>query len=243
MKTNVTMKSKDRELFGVVIKQDTKNSFLSLTDLQEAYAVGRLNEGWKDKRVNEVLSSRDNAERMYYILERRNMTKGMGYHEFMNMVEEKTLVKTLKYCGAYKTTGGRENKKVTCDPYIWVLVAMEMNPKLYALVIDWLTDSLIINRIEVGNTYNIISRAASKFKDVDYVVIAKALNHIVFGKHETLLRNNVTKEQLKELEDLQKKLAFAIDMGYVKSFSELRNEMLRIYDAKYGTRFATPKIK
>ena len=52
MKTNVTMKSKDRELFGVVIKQDTKNSFLSLTDLQEAYAVGRLNEGWKDKRVN-----------------------------------------------------------------------------------------------------------------------------------------------------------------------------------------------
>ena len=69
MKTNVTMKSKDRELFGVVIKQDTKNSFLSLTDLQEAYAVGRLNEGWKDKRVNEVLSSRDNAERMYYILE------------------------------------------------------------------------------------------------------------------------------------------------------------------------------
>ena len=120
---------------------------------------------------------------------------------------------------------------------------MEMNPKLYALVIDWLTDSLIINRIEVGNTYNIISRAASKFKDVDYVVIAKALNHIVFDKHETLLRNNATKEQLKELEDLQKKLAFAIDMGYVKSFSELRNEMLRIYDAKYGTRFATPKIK
>lgn len=72
---------------------------------------------------------------------------------------------------------------------------MEMNPKLYALVIDWLTDSLIINRIEVGNTYNIISRAASKFKDVDYVVIAKALNHIVLAnmKHcsETMpLKNN-----------------------------------------------------
>lgn len=243
MKTNVTMKSKDRELFGVVIKQDTKNSFLSLTDLQEAYTVGRVNNGWKDKKVNEVLSSRDNAERMYYILEKRNMTKGMGYHEFMTMVEEKTLVKTLKYCGAYEATGARDNRKVTCDPYIWVLVAMEMNPKLYALVIDWLTDSLIINRIEVGNTYNIISRAASKFQDVDYVTIAKALNHIVFGKHETLLRNNATKEQLKELEDLQKKLSFAIDMGYIKSFSELRKEMLKIYDAKYGTFFATSKIK
>ena len=31
------MVSKDRELFGVIIKQDTKTSFMSLTDLQEAY--------------------------------------------------------------------------------------------------------------------------------------------------------------------------------------------------------------
>ena len=34
MKTNITMKSeKDRELFGVVIKQETKTGFMSLTDL------------------------------------------------------------------------------------------------------------------------------------------------------------------------------------------------------------------
>lgn len=37
MKTNVVMISKDRDLFGVTIKQDTKTSFMSLTDLQEAY--------------------------------------------------------------------------------------------------------------------------------------------------------------------------------------------------------------
>lgn len=33
MKTTVTMKSKDRELFGVTIRQDTKSQFLSVTDL------------------------------------------------------------------------------------------------------------------------------------------------------------------------------------------------------------------
>ena len=34
MKTNVTMQSeKDRELFGVIIRQNTKDSMLSLTDL------------------------------------------------------------------------------------------------------------------------------------------------------------------------------------------------------------------
>ena len=46
MKTNIVMKSeKDRELFGVVIKQETKTGFMSLTDLQEAYTHGRVLNG------------------------------------------------------------------------------------------------------------------------------------------------------------------------------------------------------
>lgn len=39
------MVSKDRELFGVIIKQDTKTSFMSLTDLQEAYTKKRVEMG------------------------------------------------------------------------------------------------------------------------------------------------------------------------------------------------------
>lgn len=42
MKTNVTMVSNDRKLFGVTIRQDTKNQFLSITDLQEAYTRARI---------------------------------------------------------------------------------------------------------------------------------------------------------------------------------------------------------
>lgn len=42
MKTNVTMMSNDRKLFGVTIRQDTKNQFLSITDLQEAYTRARI---------------------------------------------------------------------------------------------------------------------------------------------------------------------------------------------------------
>ena len=46
MKTNVTMQSeKDRELFGVIIRQNTKDSMLSLTDLQEAYTRARILNG------------------------------------------------------------------------------------------------------------------------------------------------------------------------------------------------------
>lgn len=44
------MVSKDRELFGVIIKQDTKTSFMSLTDLQEAYTKKRVEMGWNENR-------------------------------------------------------------------------------------------------------------------------------------------------------------------------------------------------
>ena len=64
MKTNVVMISKDRDLFGVTIKQDTKTSFMSLTDLQEAYTRKRIQEGWNDKRIENILSNKESAERI-----------------------------------------------------------------------------------------------------------------------------------------------------------------------------------
>lgn len=47
--TNIIMKSKDRILFDVVIRQDTKDSFLSLSDLNDAYIRAREINGWSEK--------------------------------------------------------------------------------------------------------------------------------------------------------------------------------------------------
>lgn len=231
MKTNVTMKSNDRILFGVTIRQDTKNQFLSVTDLQEAYTHARVEKGWVNKNINEILSGIENSDRIYFILKELGIINIEKYI-FMEQVYQKSLIKVLKEYGVYKTVGARENRHVSCNPYIWVLLAMELNPELYAKVVIWLTDNLIINRIEAGDRYNDLCRSASKFKDVDYRVIAKGLNYIVFGVHETLIRNKGTQEQLKELDDLQKSLAFSIDMGYIKSFNNLLDEMRKIYVKK-----------
>lgn len=228
MKTNVTMISKDRVLFGVTIRQDTKNQFLSITDLQEAYTRARIERGWVNKNINEILSGIENSDRIYFILKELgiiNIEKSM----FIEQVSKKSLIKVLKEYGVYKTVGARNNRHVSCNPYIWVLLAMELNPELYAKVVIWLTDNLIMNRIEAGDKYNALCRAASKFPDVDYRVIAKGLNYIVFNVHETLIRNQATQGQLKELDDLQKMLAFSIDMGYIKSFDGLVEEMRKLY--------------
>lgn len=232
MKTNVTMVSGDRSLFGVIIKQDTK-TFMSLTDLQEAYTRKRIEMGWNDKRIENILSNKDSAERIYYILEKQGYMIKTAFPVFMEMVEKESLIKVMKKVGAYKTVGRGENRRTVCDPYIWVLVAMELNPMIYAEVVTWLTDKLILNRIEAGDKYNVLARSVHKFKDVDYAKMAMGLNWIVFKEHEPMIRNKATQAQLKELEQLQSNLSFCIEMGHIKTFDELLNVMRDLYAKKY----------
>lgn len=159
----------------------------------------------------------------------------------MKQVADTSLVKVLKKYGAYKTAGARANKQTMCNPYIWLMITLEMNPALYAKVVMWLTDNLIINRIEAGDKYNALCRAISKFKDVDYRSVAKGINYIVFNIHETQIRDTATAEQLKEIDDLQKSLAFAVDMGYIKSMPDLMNELRKLWQKKWGGKFSLSK--
>lgn len=235
MKSNVTMFSKDRILFGVTIRQDTKNGFLSVTDLQESYFRARVEKGWSDRRVERILATNDSAERIYYILEKQGIIKA-PFCAFMDEVKKTSLVKVMKKYGAYKTSGARGSKNTSCNPYIWVLLAMELNPELYATVVLWLGDNLITNRIEAGDKYNDLCRAAARFKDVDYAQMGRALNYVIFNQHEKMLRNKATQEELKEIDDIQKSLAFAIDMGYIKSFDELMHEFRKLWNKKWGNR-------
>jgi len=226
MKTNQIMVSQDRELFGVMIRQETKTSMLNLSDLREAYTHGRVLRGWSDKRIEDIFQSIDNHERLYYLLEKQDFVN-TGITVFMEEMK-KSPTKTLKKYGVYKTTGRGENKSTWCNPYIWVLVAMEMNPELYANVVSWLTDKLILNRIEAGNFYKGFTDSIREWNP-NYPKIAYALNQIVFGKHEIGIRNNATEDELKLLTDIQKKLSFAIDMGYINNEGKLLEEMRVLY--------------
>lgn len=231
MKTNIILSSASRELFGVKIRQQTKSYFLCLSDLQHAYAIARETHGWSDKRLNDIFSSESNMERVYYLLKKSEIIR-TDFTAFMEAAKEKGLTKLLKSIGLFTTKGKGDSRVTYCDPHIWVLVAMEMNPMVYAEVVSWLTDRLILNRIDSGDMYKDLSKAASKFLDVDYKVLAKAMNHIVFGRHENEIRNTGTEEQLKELHKLESNLCFLIDTGLIGSFSELRDQLVKLWQAK-----------
>ena len=231
MKTNVVLKSEDRKLYGITIRQQTGTGMLNLSDLQEAYDHTRIHNGWISKDISDMYAAKSTHERLFYIVEKQSVIKP-SFIGFMGEIESEGLTKVLKRYGVYKTTGARKSKTTWCDPYIFVLFAMELNPKMYADVIFWVTDSLILNRIEAGTFYTGLSKAVSKFKDVDYVQMATGLNYIIFGEHKTGIRQTSSKKQLSAMADLEKKLAFAVDMGFVKSFKDLINVMRKMYEDK-----------
>lgn len=233
MKTNITMLSeKDRNLFGVVIRQETKTNFLSLTDLQEAYTHARVLNGWSERgHIQDIMNQKENAERIYYVLAEQKIIK-TDFSDFMQDVSEQGITKVLKYYGAYRTTGRGENKQVMCNPYIWLLVAMELNPMLYAKVVIWMTDTLIINRIEAGNFYKTLAGALYKITNPDYKKIAVNLNIAIFGKHETGIRNKASKEELESLARLEDNIAFSINAGYIKNTDEIISAIKKAKEGK-----------
>lgn len=223
MKTNITMISEsDRNLYGVTIRQNTKDCMLNLSDLQDAYTIARIQNKWSDKgKIQDIISQKENSERIYYILKEQEIINS-DFSEFMEDVERDGIVKYLKNKGVYKTTGRGENRTVFCNPYIWVLVAMELNPQIYAKVVMWLTDKLILNRIEAGNLQLSLSQALSRYiPQPDYFSVAIECNKRIFGEHESKIRNTRSQDELKELSRLEDNIAFGITKGFYKTNEEV----------------------
>lgn len=220
MLTNVTMKSEeDRELYGVTIRQNTKDSFLSLTDLQEAYTHARVLNGWVEKRIDHILAREENAERVYYLLSEQKIIN-VCFRTFMEEVRVKGIVKVLKGFGVYKTTGRGENKTVYCNPYIWVLLAMELNPQIYAKVVMWLTDRLIMKRIEAGDLCKVLNAQLSKLPNPDYARIAIEINQAILNDHFPGIRNTVGADALTRITRLEECVAFALENGFINTEDE-----------------------
>lgn len=217
METNITLQSKDRELFGVVIKQETKTGFLSVSDLQKAYEIARWQYGWSDKRLSDIMQSIAFKERVYYLLENQGIIKTEN-SAFVEMAEKEGIAKVLKGLGVYKTTGARETKVTFANPYIWILLAMELNPMIYAKVVIWLTDSLIFDRVEAGDEFKPMNSAIKKIvPNPDYRKYAIAINNRVFGQHLTGMRNLASANELKKITKIEQFVAQSINMGMMKT--------------------------
>ena len=221
MTTNVTMNSQDRELFGIVIKQETKTGFLSITELQKAYEVARWQYGWSNIDIPSLMQSIKFRERIFYVLESKGVIN-MEISVFIEMCENEGIVKVLKKLGVWKTTGARHTKMVMCDPYIWVAIALELNPVIYAKVITFLTDSLLFDRIEAGDEFKPMNKAINSIiESPNYAKYSIAINNRVFGQHLTGMRNLATSSQLKQITKIEQFIAQGIAMNMIKDDNQI----------------------
>jgi len=225
MKSNVVLSSSDRELFGITIKQNTKGEFLSVTDLQKAYEIARWQYGWSERKIERVTQTNDFRERLFYVLESQGFIK-TTIGAFVEMLNKEGFTKTMKGLGVWQSTGTRGTNQVMCNPYIWVLIALEMNPMIYAKVIVWLTDSLIFQRIEAGTEYMPMNSAIkSIMANPDYPRYAKAINERVFGQHQSGMRNLASSKELRKISDIEKFIIQSIDFGFLRSENDVLNSI------------------
>lgn len=129
----------ERELFGSVIRQKHKSEMLSATDLINAYNKNIIAETGDVRKAKEF----------------RNYKKLSSTIEFIETLEEELGSDTKLI------QNGKDN---WVHPYVFLDIALWLNPKFKAKVYKWLYDSLLINRDISGNSYNKLSGIVFKHK-------------------------------------------------------------------------------
>ena len=128
-------------------------------------------------------------------------------------------------------------------PYLFVKFAMWINPTFEYHVIKFVYDQLIRYRNEAGDAYREMSSAIQKIvprNDMAYRMkeVAKALNYIVYGTHESGIRNTQAEEEkARELCELERDIAKLINKGFVKNYTALMNYLRDEWKVKH-----TPKV-
>lgn len=188
--------------------QRTKDGMFNATGLIKQWNLEKsnpkrdLSKFWESKKVNEFIEALIKEENLH--------TPKMVY------------VKSKASRGI--------NAGTWVHPMLFIKLSMWINPTFEVKVIKFVYDQLLEFRDLAGDLYKDLTKSVAKFHNVDYSKLAKGLNYIVFGRHEKGIRQTATKNQLTAMNDLQNKLAFAIDMDYITSFDELINEMRRLFN-------------
>ncbi len=215
MKGNVVLKSKDRELFDVIIGQNVQNGFFSVTNLMSAYNKAKVKFGWSDREIKDIMATKIFKERVYYVLGGEEVTKA-SLIAFVERCENEGVAKVLKGLSVYKTTGTGKNREVYANPYIFVMLAMELSPMIYGVAVKWTGDRLIAERVEACSGYRPMLEAISTVvKAPDYPKYAIAINKKVFGRHETGMRNTASAFELSKISEIEYYITRIIEHGFV----------------------------
>lgn len=242
MKSNVVLQSSSRELFGKNISVMSKDGYVCITEVMDILSEKRKNEGLKPRRIDDIMSTDGFQEKINALIKRLKINDILDARNIAlqnNVLSISKLYDLKKYGMAYRKGKG-ENQKWFVNPYIFVMLALELDPELYVSVIIWLTDDLIENRNAAGDAYiKTCKSVSSLIKDKNELSdrikrVAKAINYIVFNKHEEGIRNNASRNELNDIMAVEMAITTVIDGGFIKSYDELIKYLGNEWKKKWG---------
>lgn len=124
-------------------------------------------------------------------------------------------------------------------PILFVKFAMWLNPRFEVQVIKFVYDQMLKYRNDAGDAYKELGSAISKivskkFMPAAMCKIAKAINCVVFGKHEHEMRNKQGEEVKQyELFNMERQVAMLINDGFLKSYNHVLEYLRKKYSEKY----------
>lgn len=249
MKTNVLLKSESRELLGRPISVMSKDGFVCITEVMEALTEKRREEGLAPRRLDDLMSTKGFQEKMNALVKRLNINNVCNAVKIAvknSNLNINKLTDLKKYQMAYRRGKGKDQRWFV-NPYFFVMVALELDPEIYASVVIWLTDGLVKNRNLAGDAYIRTCRSVSALvKDKNELQdkirrVAKAINFIVFNKHEDGIRNTATEDQLNEISELEISISSIIDGGFIKSYDALIDYLGNEWKKRWGNPIANLK--
>ena len=156
--------------------------------------------------------------------------------EFIQTIENEEYLHTRNSVYVKSRASRGSNAGTWMHPLLFIDFAMWLNPTFKYHVLKFVHDQLIEFRHMAGDNYKSLSGSIAKLaqgNQENYKEIARMLNHIVFGKHESGIRQFASSQQLRELSVLQEKATFLIDMGYVNDMDDLKEAMRKVYKKKF----------
>lgn len=243
METNVLMQSKDRVLSGVNISVMPKDGYICLTDATKALNEKRLKKGLMPKKVNDIMSTLAFRER---IIDLSNELINNELWRSINIrLQESSLIISslhdLKKLGLAYRKGKREDQKWFVEPYVFSMIALEMDSAFYAKVIVWLNDGLIQIRNDAGDSYKKMCSSIDKLiprnERVDrFKEVARAINHIVFNYHEEGIRNKASLKELSDITFLENSIYSIINNELILDFESLISYLRREWKSRWGNK-------
>lgn len=239
MKTSVKLDSPDRMIMGEIVPVLSDNGFVCITKAMDILSKKRKKMGLEPKRLNDILNKPDFRETVRELAHKLNL-RGIRNINLDKIGNEHLSMFELNRMGMAKRRGKGKDQQWYIDPYVFINLAIEMDPEIRADIILWITDGLIKFRNAAGDAYinmskQVFSISESKLDFQEQIKrVAKGINFIVFNRHEEGIRNLATSEQLDEIILLENIISSNIEDGYIRDFGDLIKFLGNKWRRKWG---------